>query len=142
MKFVMQTADGNTIDTSDAKPITFNGEEFVMFKVIKSVRSFQPSQFENSVETNNSLEDFFNVTPTKRRKKRVVRKSISNKVRQWLDTKPKSGDTTNFESPTDYAIRVAAEARNCKVFIRRIRKGLYNVTFDSKKIYARSKTRT
>lgn len=142
MKFVMKTTDGKTIDTDEGKPVTIDGIRYMMFRLVDDITpsQFKPSQFNNIEDENSSLESFFGVTKKKlnSKQRKLNKKSIAYVVRQWLETKPKNGDTINFNAPTDYAIRVAAESKNCKVIIRRVRKGLYNVTFDKKRVYARS----
>lgn len=148
MKLVLETNDGKSIDTSSVKYMTMDGTEYALFPVIKNQPVIQ-NKFEVTEATSIGLDKFFgfheqkkaHYVRTQKKNKRQKTNSIAYKVREWLDSGLNKGDTTNFASPSEYAIRVAAETQNKNISIRRIRKGLYNVIYNKPQVYARSKYR-
>lgn len=134
----IEFTDGQMIDTSQGKEMTMDGKKYMIFPLVLEHFANKTTK----VGTKTSLEDFFNVEqPIETKKRKVVRNSIAYKVREWLESGLKPGDTTNFHAPTGYAIRVAAEGLNKNISIRRIRKNVFNVVYNKPQVYARSKNR-
>ena len=132
MEILIKTADGRTLDLSQVKYMSIENVNYALVPVMGKI---QPKL--KVPHQNKSLEDFFDVSDTPRKKGEKVN-STAYKVRQWLESNPQPGSTINFAAPSDYAIRVAAESKNSRVRIRKLRRGLYNVTFERNQIYARS----
>lgn len=146
MKIVFTTNEGKTIDTSGAKYMTIDGKEFALFPVVNVEQNFTQNKFEVYESTSSALDKFFgfddqNITPHTKKLKKEKFNSIAYKVREWLNSGVTPGATTNFASPSEYAIRVAAELQNKNISIRKIRKGIYNVIYNKPQVYARSKYR-
>lgn len=132
MKVIFETNDGKTLDTNVIKYISIDNVEYAILPVVRKNKPV------NVVKEITSLEDFFNVS---NKKKRVVAQSVANRVRNWLNASPDIGDTEVFKSPSEYAIRVAAENLNRKVAIRQVRKNMYRATYIKPQQYARARKR-
>lgn len=132
MKVIFETNDGKTLDTNVIKYITIDKTEYAILPVVVKEK---PNMLFNAKTT---LEDFFNVS---NKKKRIVAQSVANRVRNWLNAGPDIGDSEVFKSPSEYAIRVAAENLNRRVAIRQVRKNMYRATYVKPQQYARARKR-
>ena len=118
MKFVIQTADGQTLDTSKVKYLEMDGQRYAMMPVV-SVSISKPTK---SVST-----------------RKLPENTTAARVRDWLDN-AKVGESITMKAPTRYAISAPAEMRNQCIKIKPLSGKNFRLTYMGEKFYARSLT--